>query len=458
MYGKLTFERRIEDANNDAIENGMNYLFEFPPTIKLDDDMRAAQYAKDLFEAIKGYRWSRPSDGDAFCGWLVTSIIGGALEFRPALWLRADSGTGKTYLFDKVLKRVLGTLLYGLVDTTEAGLEQIVGNDSMPVYIDEFEPSHNTDDTLKLMRLATSGESARVRGSPAGRVRTSRLRFSLILGSVDLPKVLSDANENRIRVIELSQEGVDDFNAVHKAIHEATTLEKSRAIITHIIRHTKLIVEDAERVQAELVENGHETREAQMQSALTAGVRFLTGDAYYMLPERERAKRSKYQILIDLFDQWVTIRTEGSSPRDILLRNAIYTAYFDDKGDFNSGHPVGEFAIACLTFCEQVGLVFHKRDGENLLIFQRYNPLDRIFKRIDAYANLDYTAKIKRMPLVTDIGRPRMFANSQTKRPSLLKVDRDALREIGFFQQEPMKMDKLPLSQSVDDIEDPEIW
>ena len=443
-FGMLSVERKIVDVNNEAVENQKNCLFEFPPSIKIQDDRNAARYAADLYRALSGYRWEKESDGDAFCGWIVTSIIGGALEFRPMIWLRADPGTGKTFLFEKVLQRVFGGLLYGVVDPTEAGVEQTVGNDSLPVYIDEFEPDKGVDsrqdNILKLMRQATSGESARPRGSPLGRSRITRLRFSLILASVDMPSFISEANESRIRRIELSAHGVENFEKVRQAIESATEEHKARAIVTHIIRNTANIVKEAKLIQREFQERGYETREAQMQAALTAGVRFLTGESEFVLADREREFKSKFQMLSDMLDQFVRVSGDGINARDMILGNVIYTGNFNQNGKFNENEPLGDLARACFAVSRSLGFIFKKDDAENLYVFANYQPLKLLVARIDEYRNVNYTVKMKKMRGVEDIGRSSRNYNvgpaESPRRPHLLRVTRGLLRDIGFFNQE----------------------
>jgi len=297
----------------------------------------------------------------------------------------------------------------------------------------------------------------------------TRLRFSLILASVELPRFLSEANESRVRKIELAQHGVSNFEAVQEAIENATTREKAHAIITYIIRHTPQIVTEAKKIQLELQKEGHETREAQMQGALTAGVRFLTGNEQFMLADRDRDLRSHYQLIIDLFDSFVRVSGEGFGYRDILLRNVIFSAYFDDKGEFNKCFPIGDIPRACFELAQSLGFIFHRQDPNNLYMFANYRPITNLLSKIDEYVNISYTTKMKSMHNVEYVGRATRIYDfmdaKMPKRPYLFKIRRKALEEIGFFSQKVAAIEDQVTEESLnqtsfdlDEVDDPDLW
>ena len=76
---------------SDSIDN-----FESGEQIKIAEDISQGEnYCRALCSALMRYRWEEPNDGVVFCGWIVTALIGGALEQRPAIWISASAGRAK---------------------------------------------------------------------------------------------------------------------------------------------------------------------------------------------------------------------------------------------------------------------------------------------------------------------------------------------------------------------------
>ena len=52
---------------------------------------------RKVAEAVMAYRWATPADGQRLLGWIVASLVGGALEWRPHMILYAPAAAGKTW-------------------------------------------------------------------------------------------------------------------------------------------------------------------------------------------------------------------------------------------------------------------------------------------------------------------------------------------------------------------------
>jgi hypothetical protein len=105
-------------------------------------------------------------------GWIGVAYLGGALDWRSAVLLLGDKGTGKSTLQDG-LKLIFGEALFHSSDTTAAGIYQRMKHDTRPVALDELEPGadgRKVDNVVQLMRDASSGAIGR-RGSLGRRRR-----------------------------------------------------------------------------------------------------------------------------------------------------------------------------------------------------------------------------------------------------------------------------------------------
>lgn len=116
--------------------------------------------AQELLKTLRTWNWERPYlDPVLFLGWVVCAYMGGALEWRPAVFTTGGAGVGKSTLH-RITAAVLNKALFPLVDTTAAGIYQHVKQDSLPVTVDELEAKKGSSKAMaviELARLASSG-------------------------------------------------------------------------------------------------------------------------------------------------------------------------------------------------------------------------------------------------------------------------------------------------------------
>ena len=278
----------IEGRELDLNENTDLVWLSGPP-LDLGSPARPDQ-AKDLARAVLHYRWAAPDDGRRFLGWVVSAIVGGALEWRPHLWLTAPAKTGKTWLFDHVLTPLMGPAMMPIADASAAGVARYTGNSSLPIGIDEAEPSHQwVLDLLPTLRVASSGAGARVRADAHGGVNVSHSRFSAILSSTIAPN-LAKADATRITEVGLSTESVPDWPAVMRGIQNAT--KHADAVRYKIIRDAPAIVRETDRLAGEMQHLGMDSREALASAAFTAGWRWWGVDQREVMAQPETTERT----------------------------------------------------------------------------------------------------------------------------------------------------------------------
>lgn len=116
--------------------------------------------AGTIVEALGTWSWKRPRiDPILFVGWIGAGMLGGALPWRPSMFLVGDKGTGKSSL-QELVAGIFGEGLVSTPDTTPAGIYQRIGNDALPIAVDELESDPGGGRAMgvvKLARLAASG-------------------------------------------------------------------------------------------------------------------------------------------------------------------------------------------------------------------------------------------------------------------------------------------------------------
>lgn len=139
-------------------------------------------------------------------GWIGAAMLGGALEWRPSIFIVGDAGTGKSELTGKngLLKAILGRLMVSTTNATEAGLYQLVGHDSVPIAIDEMEGEDGQEqarNVIKMARDASSG-SIRVRGGQNHKGVEFQAQSTFSFSGIN-PPPLPPASLTRLAIIQL---------------------------------------------------------------------------------------------------------------------------------------------------------------------------------------------------------------------------------------------------------------
>lgn len=162
--------------------------------------------ARELLAMLRTWRFERPElDPLLLLGWVCASMLGGALDWRPACWLTGDRGTGKSTL-QELIKRLFvdGEGILTSSDPTAAGVRQRQGYNSTPVAFDELEAEEDNarvNALIGLARQAASGGTI-LRGGADHTGQDFIARFAVLYSSILIPP-LRPADLSRIAVLNL---------------------------------------------------------------------------------------------------------------------------------------------------------------------------------------------------------------------------------------------------------------
>lgn len=162
-----------------------------------------------LFQLLRTWNWRRPDvDPLLMLGWIVAAMAGGALKWRPVVWVTGGAGTGKSTLHDEVLKRLYGLGIVDVSDATGAGIWQKLGYATLPVAVDELESEEDgrkVDQVVRLARQAASGGVV-LRGGADHKGSEFIARSCFLFSSIIVPP-LEPQDESRIAILELKPLG-----------------------------------------------------------------------------------------------------------------------------------------------------------------------------------------------------------------------------------------------------------
>ncbi len=280
-------------VNGDEIEipsfvSSVRAIYEGALEIPVDAGQHASNAeAAKIIELCEMLSWERPLYGKLLAGWLALAPVCGALAWRPHLWVTGPSGSGKSWTVANIIQPLSGpTAINVQGNTSEAGIRQMLGSDSLPVVFDEAESEDKAsqkrfDGVLELARQASTETGAGiVKGSANGGAVTYLIRSMFLFASIGVAAV-KKADVSRVTVLPLRKNtgpfAQQEFDAIKRVWRETigspgfTSRFRSRSL-----RFAKVIRANAETFSTVAVEFTGDKRSADQIGTLLAGAFCLT--------------------------------------------------------------------------------------------------------------------------------------------------------------------------------------
>lgn len=261
-----------------VMETGLHEGFFYPrfpalPAPWTEKVKAADNPARELLQAFRQWNWVRPDvDPVLLLGWLGVAFLGGALDWRSAVLLIGDKGTGKSELQNGI-KDLFGDALFDRADTTAADIYQKMGHDVRPVAVDELEPNadaRKVDAVVRLMRAASSGAFGG-RGGSEGKGTTYQMRSAFLFSAINNPLTHSQ-DMSRVAALRLwpLKEGQTE-----PPVFDADTC--GRKILATLMREWPRFHEVRGEYMKALAAGGHEARGQKTYGTLIAAADLLLG-------------------------------------------------------------------------------------------------------------------------------------------------------------------------------------
>ncbi len=204
----------------------MKSKFIYERAIPISDEETQPLSAKDankLVQLCDMLSWEKPINSRLLAGWIVASIVCGALQWRPHIWLTGPAGTGKSFVIDNIIKHVAGRHLKGMLGTTtEAGMRRVLRNNAFSVIFDEFDAEdHHAEQRiqsiLEFARPCSSNNDSKIYKARQGGdgVDSFQPRSCIGVASVNV-KMSQRADTSRVSVLSLVKGDSKYFDQVIK--------------------------------------------------------------------------------------------------------------------------------------------------------------------------------------------------------------------------------------------------
>jgi hypothetical protein len=233
--------------------------------------------AAQVLALLETWNWRRREiDARLLLGWICAAMIGGALDWRPMIFLTGDQGTGKSTL-QKLVKLLFGNGLIASTNTTGPGIYQKLKHDCIPVGVDELEVEADTrkvDEVIKIVRQAASGGRL-MRGTSEGASREYECRSAFLLSAINVPP-LQGQDQSRLAILAL---GKLEKAAVDPVIDAAGLPDLGRQILRRMVDGWPRWAPTLRAFREALIAGGHDGRTADQFGPMLAGAHIAMSDA-----------------------------------------------------------------------------------------------------------------------------------------------------------------------------------
>jgi putative DNA primase/helicase len=253
------------------------------PRLPMLDIDPAAQPLTDsegaaIIEAVSAMGWATPLDPIHLLGWAVLANVGAALDKRPVLQITSRFGSGKSYTREKVLAPLLAGLAISTSNSTEAGVRQTQGADTLPVLIDESEAEdpRRRDGHLRLARLSYDGTNTS-RGTTGGRAQNFAVRSSVALVGINAT-ITNPADRSRTVLVGREQLPQAEWTPVDQRLRQLLTPKAGARLLRRTVTNMSTLRENVatfRRVVEGQLGAGAAARAGDTYGALLAGAHML---------------------------------------------------------------------------------------------------------------------------------------------------------------------------------------
>lgn len=164
------------------------------------------QEAESLLQLFTRWYWVEPDIAPLLLlGMVGQMFVCGALAWRSHVWLAGSTAAGKSSL-QKIIRAIHGDWVLTAEDASEAAIRQLLGNDTLPVMIDEAEAADNPERQRAMMNLAKKSSSGGkiLRGGADHKGQEFTAQSCFLFSSVLHTPMLGE-DRNRFAILDMMQ-------------------------------------------------------------------------------------------------------------------------------------------------------------------------------------------------------------------------------------------------------------
>jgi putative DNA primase/helicase len=296
------------------------YIYEQGRRMRLPAaDALSTADGRKIIDVAEMFSWNRPASAILIAGWCALAPLGGALSWRPHVWITGGAGSGKSTVLSKFVDWLMnGARIYANGNSTEAGLRQELKMDALPILFDESEQNDQRErmrvqGILALFRQASTESGARTyKGTQNGTSVDYDIRSMACLSSIQVG-IEQQADAERITLLALkskreSSTAAADWKVLKAAIED---LHRDKTLPARLMRRAidqlPLTLQNIDVFAAAAAEHFGSQREGDQYGAMLAG-------AWSLIRNRLATDQDARDLIgrYDWTDYTIDAETEGS--------------------------------------------------------------------------------------------------------------------------------------------------
>lgn len=208
-----------------------------PRLIQLGAQTLSNKDAAKALALIMRLQWKRPQFAYLLAGWIVIAPIGGALKWRPHVWITGKSGAGKSSVISEVIKKLLAHIGIFTEGGTEAKVRASIGQSSRPYIYDEAE-SETAIARIEIQKVINFARKCSSGGVVENANASYRAQSCFCFAAIN-PSVEQLADMARISILEIAKDAREDrldmWTGLLSDMRETFTAEYCRSMLARTL-------------------------------------------------------------------------------------------------------------------------------------------------------------------------------------------------------------------------------
>lgn len=391
--------------------------------------------AAELLNFARDLPWERELNAYLLAGWCVIAPVCGALTWRPHIWVTGSAGSGKSWTLKRLIRSMVGFCSINVQGkSSEPGIRQKLGVDSLPVVFDEAEA--NTDAALKqienilqLVRSASSDDGGDIiMGSSQGTHKEFKIRSCFAFASISVP-LQNQSDRRRVSVLGMTRDFKMNRYELEKRWAEVCTEDYPERLFSRTLSMMPIILDNIKvftRAAAVVLDD---QAMGDQVGAMLAGAYSLTsgGQITYEKAiewikqrdwnqEKSGQTRDEIVLLIHLMQQEMDVQTTEGLRLKRTVGELVSVASGADRDDM----------MAPLTADAELKRAGFKVEGGKLIISNSTPKITRWLK--DTAFSRNHNKILARIDGAEELATVRFSAGSRTRAVSIpLEVAMESL-------------------------------
>lgn len=254
--------------------------------IGINSEHASPELLTKISSCVKKMEFGQESDYIRALSWSSTAAFGGALIKRPILYISGLSGSGKNELLDLIIRPISEPYKFLCDKITEPGIRRMVGYNSKPITINEFEKKKGANGKNMTDHRDAIWDAARgsydnndeigVKAEGATGYVISRQSNSFCFSAID-PVIDGEANKNRsvqcsMKIREKNQrKRLERWEPIRDELEELMTKENCKKIRS-LVWSKLALINKSTKIVKKLIQNqtGLPARDSERESIILA--------------------------------------------------------------------------------------------------------------------------------------------------------------------------------------------